>query len=71
MRGVAPAEEDDDFDFEQVMGDTVPRTDADLNTEASDSRTKRIQRKLEGLGAWRADLEFDHAAGSRVLSARL
>jgi type I restriction enzyme M protein len=47
--GVAPPEEDEDFDFEQSLRDI--RTElADLNKEATDLATK-IQENLEELGA--------------------
>jgi type I restriction enzyme M protein len=46
--GVAPAEEDDDFDFEQTMRDIHTEL-ADLNKEAADLAAK-IQSNFEGLG---------------------
>jgi len=46
--GVAPAEVDDDFDFEQALGDIHVEL-ADLNQEAV-ALAKRIQKNFEGLG---------------------
>ncbi|MES2474834.1 MAG: N-6 DNA methylase [Verrucomicrobiota bacterium] len=46
--GVAPAEIDDDFDFEQTLGD-IHIEIADLNQEAAEL-AKRIQKNFEGLG---------------------
>jgi len=46
--GVAPAEVDDDFDFEQVLGDIHVEI-KDLNAEAA-MLAKRIQKNFEGLG---------------------
>ena len=46
--GVAPAEVDDDFDFEQALGDIHVEI-KDLNQEAAEL-AKRIQKNLEGLG---------------------
>ena len=46
--GVAPAEVDDDFDFEQTLGD-IHIEIADLNQEAAEL-AKRIQKNFEGLG---------------------
>lgn len=46
--GVAPAEVDDDFDFEQTLGD-IHIEIKDLNQEAAEL-AKRIQKNFEGLG---------------------
>jgi type I restriction enzyme M protein len=46
--GVAPAEVDDDFDFEQALGDIHVEI-KDLNQEAAEL-AKRIQMNFEGLG---------------------
>jgi len=46
--GVAPAEVDDDFDFEQALGDIHVEL-ADLNQEAA-ALAKKIQKNFEGLG---------------------
>jgi len=46
--GVAPAEVDDDFDFEQALGDIHVEI-KDLNAEAA-MLAKRIQKNFEGLG---------------------
>ncbi len=46
--GVAPAEVDDDFDFEQALGDIHVEI-KDLNQEAAEL-AKRIQKNFEGLG---------------------
>jgi type I restriction-modification system DNA methylase subunit len=46
--GVAPAEVDEDFDFEQALGDIHVEL-ADLNQEAV-ALAKRIQKNFEGLG---------------------
>jgi type I restriction enzyme M protein len=46
--GVAPAEVDDDFDFEQALGDIHVEI-KDLNQEAAEL-AKRIQTNFEGLG---------------------
>lgn len=46
--GVAPAEVDDDFDFEQALGDIHVEL-KDLNQEAAEL-AKRIQKNFEGLG---------------------
>jgi type I restriction enzyme M protein len=46
--GVAPAEVDDDFDFEQTMRDIHVEL-ADLDTEAA-ALAKKIQQNFEGLG---------------------
>jgi type I restriction enzyme M protein len=46
--GVAPAEEDEDFDFEQTLRDIHTEL-ADLNKEAAELAAT-IQRNLEGLG---------------------
>ena len=46
--GVGPAEVDDDFDFEQTLGD-IHIEIADLNKEAAEL-AKRIQKNFEGLG---------------------
>ena len=47
--GVAPAEEDEDFDFEQTLRDIHTEL-ADLNKEAAALATK-IQQSFEELGA--------------------
>ena len=47
--GVAPAEVDEDFDFEQTLGDIHVEL-ADLNQEAV-ALAKKIQKNFEGLGA--------------------
>jgi len=47
--GVAPAEVDEDFDFEQTLGDIHVEL-ADLNQEAV-TLAKKIQRNFEELGA--------------------
>ncbi|MEI8311364.1 MAG: SAM-dependent DNA methyltransferase, partial [Verrucomicrobiota bacterium] len=46
--GVAPAEVDEDFDFEQALGDIHVEL-ADLNQEAG-ALAKKIQKNFEGLG---------------------
>ena len=46
--GVSPAEVDDDFDFEQTLGD-IHIEIADLNKEAAEL-AKQIQKNFEGLG---------------------
>jgi type I restriction enzyme M protein len=46
--GVAPAEEDEDFDFEQTMRDIHVEL-ADLDTEAA-ALAKKIRKNFEGLG---------------------
>jgi type I restriction enzyme M protein len=46
--GVAPAEVDEDFDFEQTLGDIHVEL-ADLNQEAV-ALAKKIQKNFEGLG---------------------
>jgi type I restriction enzyme M protein len=46
--GVAPAEVDEDFDFEQTLGDIHVEL-ADLNKEAA-ALAKKIQKNFEGLG---------------------
>ena len=60
--GVAPPEEDEDFDFEQTLRDIHVEL-ADLNKEAVDLAAK-IQTNFKELGVWSAPSK-EHPGGSR------